>query len=210
MSENAIIPHDPNMGIEPIDEQEIRQRAPDWYDHWRARIRAWVAKNTDHQAADILLLVPDMFALIMRLARDQRVPFLVKGQLLLAAAYVLSPVDLIPEALVGAIGLTEDAGVMALVLMWISGIGGIDKSVLTDNWSGSSDVNETITGVHKKVTENADRLFSPEVWKQIRKRFDRSTPPNVVEGKAKRRLPRINLRRGKKEPDQSGIQSEGE
>lgn len=205
MSENVIIPHDPQMGIEPLDEQEIKQRAPDWYDTWRVRIHDWVAKNTDHQVADILLLVPDLFALIVRLARDKRVPFLVKGQLLLAAAYVLSPVDLIPEALVGATGLTDDAGVMALVLMWIANIASIDKRVLSDNWSGSSDVQETIADVHKKVTDNADRLFSPEVWKQIRARFDRSTPPGVVEGKAKRRLPRINLRRGKKEPDQSDI-----
>lgn len=196
MSENSLVPADPGIGIEPLSEAEIHGRAPDWYDTWRERIRAWVAKGTDEQVAQIVLLVPDLLMLVLRLARDKRVPFLLKAQLLLAAAYVISPVDLIPEAVLGALGLAEDAGVLALVLMWIQGVRGVDKQVLRENWSGVGDVEQTITGLHKRVTENADRLFGAEVWAKLRARFERAdSAPEVVEGKAKRRLPRISLRR---------------
>jgi uncharacterized membrane protein YkvA (DUF1232 family) len=198
VTDNAIIPHDPEMGIEATDETQIHGRARDWYDIWRARIRDFVARTTDEQVARIVLIVPDMFALVVRLARDRRVPFLLKGQLLLAAAYVLSPIDLIPEALIGVLGLTEDAGVLALVLMWISGVAGIDRQVLRDNWSGAGDVIEAIDDLHTRVNENADRLFNPAVWKKIRARFERKErTPDVIEGKAKRRFPRPSLRRKK-------------
>ncbi|MBK8030532.1 MAG: DUF1232 domain-containing protein [Chloroflexi bacterium] len=196
MTENATVPADPGMGIEPLKEAEIHGRAPDWYDQWRDRIREWVSRGADDQVAQIVLLVPDMLMLVVRLARDKRVPFLLKAQLLLAAAYVISPVDLVPEAILGVIGLAEDAGALALVLMWISGIGNVDKQVLRDNWSGSGDVEQAITGLHKRVTDNADKLFTPETWAKIRARFERGTP-DVVEGKAKRRLPRLSLRRKK-------------
>ncbi len=110
MSENAMIPSDPNLGIEPLKEAEIHGRAPDWYDQWRDRIREWVSRGADEQVAQIVLLVPDMLMLVVRLARDKRVPFLLKAQLLLAAAYVISPVDLVPEAILGVVGLSGRCG----------------------------------------------------------------------------------------------------
>jgi uncharacterized membrane protein YkvA (DUF1232 family) len=195
MSEKSIVPAG-DMGIEPLSEAEIHGRAPDWYDHWRARIREWVQRGTDEQVTQIVLLVPDLLVLVVRLARDKRVPFLLKAQLLLAAAYVLSPVDLVPEAILGVIGLAEDAGVLALVLTWISGIRGVDKQVLRDNWSGAGDVEQAISGLHQRVTENADKLFSAETWAKIRARFERGeSAPAVIEGKAERRFPRFSLRR---------------
>ncbi len=199
MSDNAMIPSDPNMGIESMSASEIQGRTPDWYDQWRDRIREWVSRGADEQLAQILLLVPDLLMLVVRLARDKRVPFLLKAQLLMAAAYVISPIDLVPEAIIGVLGLAEDAGVLALVLMWISGVRGLDKKVLSDNWSGAGDVEQTITGLHKRVTDNADKLFSAEVWSKIRARFERS--PEVVEGKAKHRLPRLSLKRKQAEDD---------
>src|SRR5690348_13196769 len=117
---NSILPFD-DLSIEPLNQSEIEQQAPDWYETWRERIRTWISTHADDQVAQMVLIVPDLLALLVRLARDPRVPFMVKARLLLAAAYVISPVDLLPEALMGVIGLTDDAGALALVLMWIQG-----------------------------------------------------------------------------------------
>lgn len=169
-SDNQILPYN-DLYIEPLSEQQIEQRAPDWYETWRERIRLWVSAHADDDTAAIVLLVPDLLALVVRLARDQRVPFMLKGQLLLAAAYVLSPVDLIPEALVGVIGLGDDAGVLVLVLMWIRGIASLDRQVLRENWSGQGDVFEVIDGLHTKITTNADRLYGDKIWQTLQRRF---------------------------------------
>ncbi len=185
MSENQITPYD-ELNIEVLDQAEMEQRAPDWYETWRERIRQWIAAHAADDLAEIVLLVPDLLVLLLRLARDPRVPWTLKGQLLLAAAYVISPVDLMPEALLGVIGLTDDAGVLALVLMWLKGVTRVDQQVLRENWSGRDDVITVIDTLNAKITENADRLFSDEVWGKLRKRF------------ANREKRRFSLRRGQR------------
>lgn len=182
---NSIIPYQ-DLNIEPLNEQQITQRAPDWYETWRARIRDWIRSHADDEVASIVLVVPDLLALVVRLARDKRVPFLLKGQLVLAAAYVLSPVDLIPEMMLGVLGLSDDAGVLMLVLMWIKGIASLDRQVLKENWSGQGDVIDVIDGLHERITANADRLYGDKVWKTLQRRF----------GGARRKLPGLGrLRR---------------
>ena len=162
MSDNhSILPFD-DLSIEPLDQQAIEQRAPDWYETWRGRIHEWISTHADHEFAGILLFVPDLLALVVRLARDKRVPFRLKGQLILAAAYVLSPFDLVPEALLGVIGLADDAGVLVLVLIWIKGLASVDPQVLRDNWSGAGDVLDVIDSLHTRISANAERFYSPK------------------------------------------------
>lgn len=171
MTDNhSLLPFD-DSAIEPLSQQQIEQRAPDWYETWRGRIARWVSAHADDQAAQVLLFVPDLLALVVRLAQDKRVPFLLKGQLLLAAVYVLSPFDLIPEAMLGVLGLTDDAGVLVLALMWIKSIAGLDHAILRENWSGSGDVIEVIDRLHTQINNNAGRFYAPDIWRRIKGRF---------------------------------------
>lgn len=185
MADDTLLPFD-DLAIERLNQQQIEAQSPDWYTSWRRRIQAWIANQADDQTAQIVLFVPDLLALLVRLARDRRVPFLLKGQLLLAAAYVLSPFDLVPEALLGVIGLSDDAGVLVLVLMWIKGLTSVDHQVLRENWSGQGDVIDVIEGLHARISQNADRLYPEQVWKRLRRQFGTGG-----------RLRRPRLRRGK-------------
>ena len=57
--------------------------------------------------------------LVARLTLDRRVPFLLKGLPLLAASYLLSPIDLIPEVLVlilGPLVVLDDVAIVFLML----------------------------------------------------------------------------------------------
>ena len=112
--------------------------------------------------------------LTVRLIKDKRVPFLIKAQLMLSAAYVLSPFDFVPEGLSGVIGLVDDASVLALTLYWLRNVINIDPKILKDNWIGENDLNEVIQEVHQRVNDNANRLFSGEIWSALRSKFDRS------------------------------------
>lgn len=188
MTDNQIIPFE-ELGIERLNQQQIEQQSPDWYETWRWRIQQWIGTRADDHTAQIILFVPDLLALVVRLARDKRVPFMLKGQLLLAAAYVISPFDLVPEAMLGVLGLGDDAGVLVLVLMWIRGIASVDHQVLRENWSGQGDVLDVIEGLHARINENADRLYPEQVWKTMRQRFGRIS---------RIRRPRLSLRRLRK------------
>lgn len=60
--------------------------------------------------------------LVLRLMGDERVPLLLKGMPLFSLLYLISPIDLIPEALivalgpVGAVGAVDDVAVVLLLL----------------------------------------------------------------------------------------------
>lgn len=179
-NDQFILPFD-DLSIEPLTQRQLEQRAPDWYETWRGRIQTWVSAHADDKAAEIVLLVPDLLALVVRLARDQRVPFRLKAQLALAAAYVISPIDLIPEGLVGVIGLADDAGVLVLVLMLVRNMASVDPQVLRDNWSGRGDVIAVIDGLYQKISTNADKLYPAKVWKALRARFARAEEERSIE-----------------------------
>ena len=60
------------------------------------------------QAFQMLLNLPKIIKLIYRLFKDRRVPFHLKGILVLALAYAISPIDLIPDFLMPVIGQIDD------------------------------------------------------------------------------------------------------
>ena len=87
-------------------EIELNPRELRFYD----RLRATVIERqpgTGSGLRDILMLLPDLTMLLFRLSRDPRVPLGAKVIASLGVAYILSPIDLLPEIL---LGWREDSG----------------------------------------------------------------------------------------------------
>ncbi len=72
----------------------------DFYEKLRLKIVNWLDTKTgrENKWADYLLLVPDFFYMLIKLATDDDVPSHEKAKLILAIAYFISPIDLLPEA----------------------------------------------------------------------------------------------------------------
>ena len=64
-----------------------------------------------------------LLRLIWRLFVDRRVPFYLKGMLVIAVAYVVSPLDFIPAYLLLALGVVDDLAIVLLsancFLRWV-------------------------------------------------------------------------------------------
>lgn len=56
----------------------------------------------------IVLNLPKFIKLYYRLFQDRRVPFQLKGVLILALIYVISPIDLIPDWILPMFGYVDD------------------------------------------------------------------------------------------------------
>jgi uncharacterized membrane protein YkvA (DUF1232 family) len=153
------------------DTENINERAEDWYTLWRGRIHGWVADNVDSNVADVVLAVPDMVVLLMGLAQDRHVPVATKAKIALALAYVLSPIDLVPEALLGVAGLADDAGVMVVLLFAIQQLGSVEPEVVRKYWRGGGDAIETINNLYGWIERNADRMFGHKIWSRIKRAF---------------------------------------
>ena len=94
---------------------------------------------------DLLLLLPDLTVLLMRLLRDDRVPVGSKAIALFGIGYVLSPIDLLPELLLGPIGLVDDLLVIGTVLSRM--LNRVHPDVVRLHWPGKQDALETIQRV---------------------------------------------------------------
>ncbi len=83
---------------------------------------------------DALRLLPDLLRLIRRLAADRTVAVGVRVRLVLLLAYLLMPIDLVPD-FIPVIGYADDAVIVALVLRSVLKHAG--EEALQRHWPGS-------------------------------------------------------------------------
>jgi uncharacterized membrane protein YkvA (DUF1232 family) len=136
----------------------------DFYQVLRARIAGWLAsKGKGFKHAQILLLAPDLFHLLTRLLLDRRIPASEKATLGAALAYFISPVDLLPEALLGPAGYVDDVALAAYALSRLINAG--HGAVAKELWAGDGDLFEAI----RRVLEIADEMVGSGLWERLKK-----------------------------------------
>jgi uncharacterized membrane protein YkvA (DUF1232 family) len=84
-------------------------------------------------ARELATLLPNLILLFKDLARDPNVPRRAKVVLALAAVWLVSPIDLLPEFL-PVVGPLDDAVVAALALRYLVRRAGAE--VVRDHWRG--------------------------------------------------------------------------
>jgi uncharacterized membrane protein YkvA (DUF1232 family) len=94
---------------------------------------------------DVLLLLPDLCVLMLRLVRDPQVPRGAKAMALLGLGYAVSPIDLLPDLVLGPIGWIDDVLVMAASLSWI--VNRVHPDLVRHHWPGQGDALDAIQRV---------------------------------------------------------------
>jgi uncharacterized membrane protein YkvA (DUF1232 family) len=120
---------------------ELNPRERRLYD----RLRAQVVKpqiGSSSGVRDLLLLLPDLAVLLFRLVRDERVPPGSKAIALLGVGYIFSPLDLIPEILLGPIALLDDLLIVGAALSHL--LNRVHPDVVRSHWPGQGDALEVI------------------------------------------------------------------
>jgi uncharacterized membrane protein YkvA (DUF1232 family) len=100
---------------------------------YAAAVLALVALGRRSDARALAGFMPDCVVLVRRLLRDPRVPRRRKLALVLLAAYVLLPFDLVPDFIPVA-GQLDDAILVALVLRALVRGGG--EPLVREHWPG--------------------------------------------------------------------------
>ena len=104
---------------------------------WAAALAGLMIAGRRLAARRLVTAVPDLLALLKGLLRDPRVPRRSKLWVGFAFAWVLSPIDLIPEFL-PVIGPLDDIVVVVLVLRHL--LKTTPSGVLTEHWRGDPEV----------------------------------------------------------------------
>ena len=87
--------------------------------------------------SNFLMFLPNMFMLLGRLIKDNRVPITEKALFAAAIVYVIMPLDFIPD-IFPFIGQVDDIYLVALTLLRL--INRTDEPVVREHWSGGGDI----------------------------------------------------------------------
>jgi uncharacterized membrane protein YkvA (DUF1232 family) len=144
-------------------EIELGARAERTYDRLRARIRP-VVPGASSDLRDLLLAFPDLFMLLTRLLRDDRVKPGDKALALLGVAYVISPLDLMPAWLFGPLGILDDVLVVAATLSRV--VKHLHPDVVGSPRSGQGDA----LGRIQRARDWSERPFGSRIRGALRRR----------------------------------------
>ncbi len=114
---------------------------------------------------DYLFLLPDFFMLSFRLTVDKRVDLSTKVIAAAIVAYVMMPIDFIPD-FIPVIGYIDDLVIVAVGLNKI--FKDIPQNILLENWSGQEDMLLQIQNIISK----AESTLSKKVFKKIKNFFN--------------------------------------
>jgi uncharacterized membrane protein YkvA (DUF1232 family) len=87
-------------------------------------------------ALEGVLLLPNTVKLVARLVRDPRVSVRRKVPLAIAFVYVVSPIDIIPDSILG-LGLLGDVVVVSFAVDGL--VSNTDPDIVLEHWDGSID-----------------------------------------------------------------------
>jgi uncharacterized membrane protein YkvA (DUF1232 family) len=148
------------------DEQEGKKI----YDLLRSKVRKSVANyfgDKYKNVVEYILLIPDFFMLLWRLMRDKDVSKNKKLFIGAIIAYVLLPIDLIPD-FIPIIGFLDDLVLIAIGLDSI--FARTDKEILQKHWSGEGEVLEKIQSIIKLGNDILSNRIIGKITRWVEKR----------------------------------------
>ena len=113
-----------------------------------------------------IALLPQFLGLLLNLLRDSRVSSTDKAILGATVAYMLNPVDLVPDW-IPFVGLVDDVYLVALALLRL--VLRVDEKVLKDNWRGRYE----LIPILRKVADGAVAFLPARIRRSIFARVDR-------------------------------------
>ena len=146
----------------------MNKKEKDFYVKLRARMQKWLKSKAgeNHKYANLLMWAPDLFHLLIKLSLDKRVA--VDDKILLGAVivYFVSPIDLLPEGLIGPVGYVDDIALAAWAIDRI--IQNAGARAVKDHWAGEADV----LAVIKKIVHVSHEMLGGTVWKKLKELID--------------------------------------
>lgn len=137
---------EPEGALVPVPSTE-EARIPEhqgYYQKLRERVRSFTEQKAPRWAQPLVpwvLAVPDFFVLMVRLARDERVPTGLKVVVGAVIAYFIMPVDLIPDPL-PIVGEIDDVAVALFALEQI--VKKVPMDVAQELWPGEGKLSDII------------------------------------------------------------------
>jgi uncharacterized membrane protein YkvA (DUF1232 family) len=123
---------------------------------------------------EAVLVLRDFFLLLIGLLLDERVDRKVKIFVASVIAYIISPIDFIPDLLGGLFGLADDFVLTAFALNVL--MNWVDPEIVVSHWRGKKDLLSTV----QKGIRNAEILVPEAILKKIQAWIGKRAPEGLV------------------------------
>jgi uncharacterized membrane protein YkvA (DUF1232 family) len=166
INEDDVI-HCQESDFNKLDYEEVKvhdEKNLKFYETLRDRINKWSKNRTGkfgNQVLQYIFVLPDLFILLTRLVSDKRVPTSKKVFLGAVIAYIVSPVDFIPD-FIPFIGYTDDLCIAIYALDNI--MNHVDQQIIYENWSGKDNIIELV----QTILDKSDQLINRNILRKIR------------------------------------------
>ena len=139
----------------------------DFYKILRQKIEEWLASDEgqNFRWTKYLSAAPDLLHLMCKLVIHNDVSNKDKAMLGAAIAYFISPLDLIPEGMVGPAGYIDDIALAAHVLNHMIKN---NPEIVKQEWAGNEDILELVSN----ILEVADEMIGTGLWAKIKNMFN--------------------------------------
>jgi len=147
-------------------EYYTKERNADFYQKLRTIIRKWEHKSDSRKSKwfEYILIAPDLFHLLTKLVMDKAVSASFKAKISLAILYFISPIDLIPEIIIGPGGYIDDIVLAAYVVHLM--VNKIDPAIIHKHWAGEGNILQIV----QNIVENAQQMLGRGIWSRLRRR----------------------------------------
>jgi uncharacterized membrane protein YkvA (DUF1232 family) len=123
---------------------------------------------------EAVLVLRDFFLLLIGVLLDERVDRKVKIFVGSVIAYIISPIDFIPDLLGGLFGLADDFVLTAFALNVL--MNWVDPEIVTSHWRGKKDLLSTV----QKGIRNSEILVPEAILKKIQAWIGKRAPEGLV------------------------------
>ena len=128
---------------------------------------------------NFLMFLPNMFTLLGRLLKDNRVPLAEKALFAAAVVYVIMPLDFIPDVF-PFIGQVDDIYLVALSLLRL--LNRTEETVVRENWSGGGD----IVSLANSIASIAPMILPKRVTRVLSSKVELAPTSEIVKAVSKR------------------------
>ncbi len=137
----------------------------DFYKKLRVKIRKWLEskEGKNHRLSGVIMLAPDLVHLLIRLILDADVPKAQKAKLIAVLAYFVSPIDMIPEGIVGPAGYIDD--IVLAVMTLHAMLNHVDEEVVRRHWAGEGDILEVV----QSILDSAASLLDEGILRNLKR-----------------------------------------
>lgn len=165
-----------NMNVEMKKDLPTYEEQQDFYIKLRSKITDYVESKSGKAGkfTPYLLFAPDLFHLLVKTMFDDRLDAKSKTLVGSGILYFITPVDVLPEGLIGAGGFIDDIVVATFVVNML--VNKFSPEVIEEHWAGD----DKLLDVLKKVSETSDSLIGKLPTRSLLGRFIKTTKKDKV------------------------------